>query len=280
MEKAIFRKDYKPYLYIGAFLAVFAIMFAVNFILPIQKTILVYHFNSINARIYHWSILLICSIAIYYIFKVRKFNLLDLIFAMAFGCLAFHAGWNGYITSITTALCYYSACQIFRKYKQENKYFSVSVKALIKSLLLGVVLAVPFSVINNLAILFSGNSGFKEFNISNVIPSALHALSPGTSEEIIWHFFLLAFVTQVFRGDIPKNKTTTFLIYFLCVVPHTLLHLPSTFVNNPMGAIVPFLFMSLLFGLPMTWLVRNRNLQTSMAFHWFIDFARFLFTFF
>ncbi|MBQ3675080.1 MAG: hypothetical protein II923_05775, partial [Campylobacter sp.] len=107
MEKAIFRKDYKPYLYIGAFLAVFAIMFAVNFILPIQKTILVYHFNSINARIYHWSILLICSIAIYYIFKVRKINFLDLIFAIAFGCLAVHTGWNGYITSITTALCYY-----------------------------------------------------------------------------------------------------------------------------------------------------------------------------
>lgn len=36
---------------------------------------------------------------------------------------------------------------------------------------------------------------------------------------------------------------------------------------------------SLLFGLPMALLHIKRNLETAIAFHWFIDFARFLFGF-
>jgi hypothetical protein len=36
---------------------------------------------------------------------------------------------------------------------------------------------------------------------------------------------------------------------------------------------------SLLFGLPMAFLQLWRNLETAIAFHWFIDFARFFFGF-
>lgn len=273
MEKLVSKKDYKPYLCISAFLAAFAVMFALNFIMPIDKTIFVYHFKSLNARALHWSELALCIMSSYYILKTKRFVLLDFIVGAVFGYIAYYAGFNGYISAITTALCYYSACQIFRKYKQENKYFNLDIKKLLKSLLIGTVLAIPFAIVN---VLESGNN-FKSFNFNNIIPAAIHALPPGTSEEIIWHFFLLAFVTWVFKGKIPENKATTFLIYFLCAVPHTLLHLPETFVNNPMGAIISFLFMCLLFGVPMTWLVKNKNLQTSMAFHWFIDFIRFIF---
>ncbi len=277
MEKLFSKKDYKPYLCIGAFLAAFAVMFALNFIMPIDKTIFVYHFKSLNARALHWSELSLCVLSSYYILKMKKFVFLDFIVGAVFGYIAYYAGFNEYISAITTALCYYSACQIFRKYKQENKYFNLDIKKLLKSLLIGTVLAIPFAIINVLASITMSGNNFKSFNFSNIIPAALHALPPGTSEEIIWHFFLLAFVTWVFKGKIPKNKPTAFLIYFLCAVPHTLLHLPETFVNNPMGAIIFFLFMCLLFGVPMTWLVKNKNLQTSMAFHWFIDFIRFIF---
>lgn len=34
---------------------------------------------------------------------------------------------------------------------------------------------------------------------------------------------------------------------------------------------------SLLFGLPMALLQLRRNLETAIAFHWFIDWIRFLF---
>jgi hypothetical protein len=36
---------------------------------------------------------------------------------------------------------------------------------------------------------------------------------------------------------------------------------------------------SLLFGLPMAVLLIKKNLEAAIAFHWLIDFARFLFGF-
>ena len=174
-------------------------------------------------------------------------------------------------------MCYYSACQIFRKYKQENKYFDIDIKKILKSLLFGIVLAIPFAIINDVAMNLISGSGFKSFSFNNIVPAALHAVPPGAAEEIIFRFFLLAFATQVFKGNIPKDKITVFLVYFLCIVPHNLIHYPAVFVNSPIVGIAVALFTALLYGIPMTWLVRNKNLQTSVAFHWFIDFIRFTF---
>ena len=50
MEKTVSQKNYKPYLCIGAFLAIFAVMFASNFILPVKNIIFVNHFGDITAR--------------------------------------------------------------------------------------------------------------------------------------------------------------------------------------------------------------------------------------
>jgi hypothetical protein len=44
-------------------------------------------------------------------------------------------------------------------------------------------------------------------------------------------------------------------------------------------ALVLLVATSLLFGLPMAMLQIRRNLESAIAFHWFIDFARFLFGF-
>lgn len=277
MEKITSQKNYKPYLCIWGFLAVFAVMYAVNFILPIKNIILINHFGDITARATNWCYILVCALAGYYILKIRKFKILDLIVGIVLGCIGWYVGYNGYISSITVFLCYYSACQIFRKYKQENKYFEIDIKTLLKYLLFGIMLAIPFAIINVVVMNVLSGSGFKSFSFGNIIPSALHAVPPGVAEEIIFRFFLLAFVTCVFGGNIPKYRFTVFLVYFTCIVPHNLIHYPTIFVNSPIIGIAVALFTALLYGVPMTWLVRNKNLQTSIAFHWFIDFIRFIF---
>lgn len=258
-------------------MAVFAAMFVLNFVLSLEKTIFIPFYN-LEAIAWAWCQLIICALASYYILKIRKFTYCDLIVGIILGIVVKYAGSYDYISAISTIICYYSACQIFRKYDQQNKYFYIGVKKLIKYLLLGALFAIPFSIINNLAIYFTNSNSFKSFSIYNISPSAFHALPAGISEEIIFHFFLLAFAVYVFKGNIPKNKATVFLVYFLCVVPHTLIHLPELFAIEPISALVSFLFMALLFGVPMVWLIRNKNLQTSIAFHWMVDFVRFLFT--
>ena len=100
-------------------------------------------------------------------------------------------------------------------------------------------------------------------------------LKPGIHEEIICHFFLLAFVTLVFKGVVPKNKFSTFLIYFLCGVPHQILHYPEVFIQNPINGLINTIIVELLLGVPMIWLIRNKNLQTAIAFHWMVDFVSF-----
>lgn len=79
MEKLVSKKDYKPYLCISAFLAAFAVMFAVNFILPVKNIIFINHFGDIVGRATNWCYLFVCVLASYYILKIRKFKLLDLL---------------------------------------------------------------------------------------------------------------------------------------------------------------------------------------------------------
>ncbi len=270
-------RNLKPYLMIMAAFVVFAGMFAFNFILPSEKSLL-FDFYNINNRVWHWCELLICVSAVYYIFKIRKLSLRDLSTAVVLGTTVYFANsvGYGYISAVVTAVAYYSACQIFRFYSQQNKTFNIGFKKILKSFGLGVLYAIPFAVINNLAIYFSNGQTYP-LKISRIIPCAWSALAPGISEEIIFHFFLLAFATALFKGKIDEKKSTKILVYFLLVVPHCLIHLPTIFIENPSMALFILAFTSILFGFPMAWLVKNKNLQTAIVFHWFIDFIRFLF---
>lgn len=274
MEQARLKKDYKPYICMSLFLLAFAITYAVNLILPAEKTILLPFDNSINARAWTWLEILISAVAAFYIFKTRKFTPLDLVVGVILGVIVKYAGWYGYTSGIATVICYYSGCQIFRKYKQQDKYFNMGVKKILKSLLLGSALAIPFAIVNSWGSLSTLNYSTADFGFTRILRSAAGALPPGISEEVIFHFFLLAFATEVFGGSIPKKRATLFLVYFMCVVPHVLVHLPSYFTQSPVSALISAVWLSLLFGTPMVWLIRNKNLQTSMAFHWFIDFLR------
>lgn len=143
---------------------------------------------------------------------------------------------------------------------------------ILHSLLFGIAVAIPLAAVNNLFFYFrSGHVTFRDGFIS-----ALLALSPGISEEIIFRYFVIALCSQWFQTE-SKQRLGFLAAVFLAVVPHSLNHLPDLFFINPAMALFMFAATCLLFGLPMAVLQLKRSLETAIAFHWFIDFARFLF---
>ena len=230
-------KRYHPYFIIAICFIVFSVMFTFNYFLPLEKSLIYYH--SIDNRAWHWCETLISGLAIFYIFKIKNFNLKDLLVSISLGLTVYFSQLNsgyGILSSLATIISYYSACQMFRHYTQQNKFFDLKVNDTIKSFFLGALYAIPFALINNLAIYFANGCQTYSFSVFNVLPQAKNALAPGISEEIIWHFFLLAFVTDLFKGNIPKNKSAQVLTYVLAVLPHCLIHLPTMFLENPLMA--------------------------------------------
>ncbi len=275
------QKQHIAYFKIITCLAVFLAMFIFNLIFPIEKSL--FHFYSITNRAWCCCEFLVLGLAVFYIFKIRTMNFKDLAVSCLLGIIliVFFDKDAGYIQVVATIVCYYSACQIFRYYSKQDKYFDLDVKNNVKSFFKGCLYAIPFALINDLAIYLTYTNkqinNFKAFSVFSIFSEAKSALSPGISEEVIFHFFLLAFVVDVFKGDIPKKKFALYLTYLLTVVPHSLIHLPDVILSNPLMALFQLVFTSVLFGFPMVWLVKNKNLQTSIGFHWGVDFFRFLF---
>ncbi len=272
------KKENHAYLKILSFLSVFSIIFIFNFVFPLEKGLL--HFYNIDTRMWKWTELLVLGLAIFYTFKIRTLNFKDLVMSIVLGFVVCFANFKnyGYISGIATVGCYYAACQIFRYYSQENKFFDLKTANTVKSLFYGFLYSIPFALINNTVIYFTyGNKIICIPDMLDIIIKSKEALSPAISEEVIWHFFLLAFTLDLFKGNLPKNKIALTLIYILTVIPHCLVHLPNVILNNPYMALFQLLFISILFGFPMAWFVKNKNLQTSVGFHWGVDFIRFLF---
>ncbi|MGD8902747.1 MAG: hypothetical protein PVH95_06710 [Anaerolineae bacterium] len=143
-----------------------------------------------------------------------------------------------------------------------------------RSLLIGIAAGIPLAVINNL--FFYLTTGPVDFR--GIFSSAFEALNPAISEEIIFRFFVLALCLNLLEGShSPRLALTAAVI--LAVVPHSLNHLPDLFLENASMGLTMLVATSLLFGLPMALLQIKRNLETAIAFHWVIDFMRFLFGF-
>jgi hypothetical protein len=143
-----------------------------------------------------------------------------------------------------------------------------------KSIAFGLLVAVPLAVINNLY--FYANQG--GFILQNVFYSAFEALRPAIHEEIVFRFFVLALCFYLLRSS-ASPRLATLAALTLAVVPHSFNHLPDLFLENPLMGLAMLFATSLLFGLPMAVLQIKKNLEAGIAFHWLIDFARFLFGF-
>ena len=267
-----FFKKAKPYLKVLGLISVFAFLF-INQFLGIASL-----GSGDLATLWYQSCILIGFIAIFYIIKIHKFYITDILFSLLFGVLiSLNNNFNPLIAPITV-LTFYSACCIFRKYNFMEKVFASDLKTAIKSIGFGLAVGIIPAMINVVEYYIKGGYTLPEFSFSNLIPGAIGALQPGIYEEILFRFFLYAFVVNAFKGEIPKNKFATIMTWFLMICPHCIMHgefSVERFISEPFFAIANLVYMCVVFGVPTVWLMKKKNIQSSMAAHWLFDFLRF-----
>ena len=264
--------------WIGVFLIALAYVFlyGMNLWLPLT-------WSNYTSRIWDWTqtTLTLFAVAVV-IMKRQNLSVGLLLLGFILGAISafahsFHDPdiWGSLKEGLGVLFCFSGGAAIFRNLRQHIVLtFQGSWVQIGYSLLSGIALAIPLAAFNNFY--FYMNSGSIQF--TNWFYSAIEALSPGIHEEIIFRFFVLALVYDLLK-EMPPSRWITVAAFLLAVVPHSLNHLPDLFLQNPVMALVLLMATSLLFGLPMAMLQIRRNLESAIAFHWFIDFTRFLFGF-
>ena len=264
--------------WMGVFLVAltYVFLYGMNLWLPLD-------WSNYTSRIWDWTqaILTLVALAVV-IMKRQNLSVGLLLSAFALGTISglshlLHDSdiWGSLKEGFGVLICFSGGAAIFRNLRQHVVLtFQGSWVQIGRSLLIGMALAIPLAAFNNFY--FYMNSGSIQF--TNWFYSAIEALSPAIHEEIIFRFFVLALVYELLK-EMPPSRWITVAAVILAVVPHSLNHLPDLFLQNPVMALVLLVATSLLFGLPMAMLQIRRNLESAIAFHWFIDFARFLFGF-
>ncbi|HEX9059787.1 MAG TPA: CPBP family glutamic-type intramembrane protease [Clostridia bacterium] len=145
-----------------------------------------------------------------------------------------------------------------------------NIKKAVKSFLLGSAISIPFAIIN-VAYFVVAEGPLK---LQNPFVAAFFSLEPGISEEIIFRFFIINAASAILRNKLSQ-KSLIFVVVFLAVVPHSIIHYPDLWIKSLPNAIFLFFSTSLLFGFPMAYIQYKKNLESAIGFHWFIDFLRF-----
>lgn len=253
-------------------LAAFLLLFIVGISLPLQLTP---HYGNYMSRIWNWTEILIALTATYYIIQSKTFHLKQVIKSILLGAVCLVALFRDpryidiIITSICVAVTYYGACRIFDSLDTENHSIDIGITGSMKYIILGAIISIPLAILN---VLFFSLQG--QITFGNFLYAAIFALKPAISEEIIFHYFLFALAYHLLHGKVSERFFTIY-VYILLVVPHTLLHFPDMLLSSPMNAIVLFILQSIVFGFPMAFILKRKNLQMAVGMHWFVDFIRF-----
>jgi hypothetical protein len=259
---------------VGAMAAVYAALYALNYWLPLQGT-------NYTTRIWDWSqssLTLLAAVVVvrHWAGLPRRAVLLGCALGVVSGLSHYGndpAPWWNLWQGLGTWICFVGGVLLFQGQPAPRvAAFEATPAAIGRSLIVGIGLAAPLAILNTLY--FSTTSGPRA--LQNPAVSAWAALSPGIHEEIIFRFFVLALCLALLRSATAR-RTAVVVAVLLAVVPHSLNHLPDLFLESPVAGLFLLTATSLLFGLPMALLQLRRNLETAIAFHWFIDFLRFLF---
>jgi hypothetical protein len=254
----------------------YLVLYVINYRLPIEQI-------DYTSRIWSWSQIALTITACMILFVQRRIlstRISLLGFALAVVSTLSHwlhdpsLSWS-LQEGLAVWTCFAAGTILFSDREMRSiPAFRLPLTDIGRSMMLGVLLAIPLAVINNLY--FYLNAGSVE--LQNLLSSAFAALSPAIHEEIIFRFFVIAIVLRLLKSS-TSPRLALFTAVFLAVVPHSLNHLPDLFLVNPVMGFFMLMVTSLLFGLPMAILQIKKNLETAIAFHWFIDFVRFLFGF-
>lgn len=253
----------------------YAALYAMNYWLPL---------GSINhtSRIWNWSqTALTAGACLTLVLQGRYLTTQRVLLGFVLAALSTLSHWLhdpsllwSLLEGVGVWACFLAGVILFKDQEASVSAFQPPLADLGKSILFGIMVAIPLAVINNLY--FYMNAGL--LHLQNVFYSAFEALSPAIHEEIIFRFFILAITLSLLKFSASRQWATVIAI-LLAVIPHSLNHLPELFLENPTMGLFMLIATSLLFGLPMAILQMKRNLETAISFHWFIDFARFFFGF-
>lgn len=138
-----------------------------------------------------------------------------------------------------------------------------------KSFGLGCVLAIPPALLNVIMALGSEPS---EFDLMfDRWWKAFYAFQPGILEEAWARLFLTTFLYVLLRpvgAQRPRHALAAVIL--LATLMHGLAHYPAS-ISEPISAV----FISLMYGIPLTLLYIKRDFEHAVAYHFFIDFVRF-----
>ncbi len=252
----------------------FTALYLANFIVPLQN-------SNLTTRIWDWTELALAAGAL--VVLALRWHAIRPIPTLVGAGLGLVSGWSyllddpslrGAITEgIAVLLTFVAGTILFQSLKEHIVYaFQMPFQKMLRGMGFGILIAIPLAVVNNL--FFFLQNGAPHFQ--NILTSAAEALSPGIHEEAVFRYFILAACFTLLQGSAhPRLALAAALT--MAVVPHSLLHLPDLFLTNPVMAVVMLVGTSLLFGLPMALLQVKRSYESAVAFHWLIDFARFIF---
>lgn len=268
-------QGFAGWLGLAAIVLGYAALYAINYLLPADG-------RNYTTRIWDWSqtALMVAAICVT-LWHWRAVRLRPALLGLSLAALSGLSHWQhdpslawSFYEGLAVWACFVAGVVLFEKQPVSVAAFAPPLANFGKSIGLGILFALPLAAFNNLY--FYLNAGSVQFQ--NGFASAFEALSPAIHEEIVFRFFVLALVFRLLPSSLSRRWAVT-LAVFLAVVPHSLNHLPDLFLANPVMGVVMLVATSLLFGLPMAALQIRRNLETAIAFHWFIDFARFFFGF-
>ena len=252
---------------------IFILLYVIGVMLPLDVTP---HYHNFMSRIWNWTEILIILLEVYYIIRVGSFQWKQAVIAFFLGIICLVSLFRDnrttdiLITSVCVMVTFYAACMLYKLMDIENTSINAGITGSIKYFGLGAVISTPLAILNILYFSLS-----RHINVRNIPGSAIFALKPAIAEEVIFHFFLLAYANYLLRGK-ADTRFKNLLIYILLLIPHKMLHYPDMFIKSPGLAVVMCILNGVLFGFPMVLLMKKKNLQMAIGMHWFIDFARFV----
>jgi hypothetical protein len=93
-------------------------------------------------------------------------------------------------------------------------------------------------------------------------------------EEVVYRFAFLSLLWLALRKPLPNQAA--WLAALLAMLVHNYIHYDELFVQAPLVALGMGLAVLVLWGLPLTYLILRRGLESSITFHWLQDVARFV----
>jgi len=135
-----------------------------------------------------------------------------------------------------------------------------SVKSVVISILIGILVGMVWGTIN---IFLNSDQPSPHFALINLIMP----LNPGVYEEMAFRAFIFASCLHFMNGELT-TKRQRFTAWFMMIIPHVLPHTPNMFIEQGfVSGILSIVILSAVFGVPLAFLQRKRDLVSAMIAH-------------